>query len=338
MDDTERDGVPVEPTAPGTDVHDAGPPVEGPALQHEHDQQQVHVHIAGEHAGPESTHHHSGPGHHVGATTVLPAGGHPLHHADPGTPRRLGRSAAHDRRGRCGARDPGRQRDRLGVHPGPGTRRGCGVDPDPHRSGPALAFPSVSTDPSVAPGAPTAAMLLASADTLVLGDSLALSVYPWLADLLPDRYVTYEAEVGRASAEAASKLERLSSVPEVVIVSSGTNDATAADVEDAATRIIAAAGPSRCVVWVDVVRPDGDYDSADEINAGIARAAAGHDNVSILRWSELIDCAPGVDVGRRHPPDATRRPGPRQTRSRPRRRRARRSTPTPRPRRSSSST
>jgi hypothetical protein len=135
-------------------------------------------------------------------------------------------------------------------------------------------------------------MLPPSEDTLVLGDSLGLTVYPWLADLLPDRYVSYESEVGRASAEAASRFESLSSPPQVVIVSAGTNDATAAGIEESATRIIAAAGPGRCVVWVDVVRPESSYESAEAINAGIARAAAGHDNVSILRWSELIAAHP----------------------------------------------
>ena len=145
--------------------------------------------------------------------------------------------------------------------------------------------------PQPTSGAGTA-QLPPSQPTLVLGDSLGLTVYPWLADLLPDRYVSYEAEVGRSTAATAAALEQMSKIPKLVLVSSGTNDANASDVEAGATRILDRLGSTRCVVWVDVVRPDRVGDPQAEINAALDRAVAGRANVRVLRWSELVAANP----------------------------------------------
>ena len=67
-------------------------------------------------------------------------------------------------------------------------------------------------------------------------------------DLLPDRYVSYAAEVGRSTANTARALKKLASVPPVVLVSSGTNDGTAAELTAGATDILDALGAQRCVV------------------------------------------------------------------------------------------
>jgi len=144
----------------------------------------------------------------------------------------------------------------------------------------------------VAPGARTSAMLPAGERTLVVGDSLGLVVYPWLADLLPDRYVSYAALVGRSTPSSANTLAQLDAIPSVVLVSSGTNDASASTVEASAREILDALGAERCVVWVDVVRPDRVGDPQAEINAAIGRAVEGRSNVSVLRWSEMIDTHP----------------------------------------------
>ena len=155
------------------------------------------------------------------------------------------------------------------------------VDPDAS-GGPVGAAVSASTAP----------MLSASQPTLVLGDSLALTVYPWLADLLPDRYVSYEAEVGRSTAWAARALARLGNIPPVVIISIGTNDELAADVEAGARTILDRLGPQRCVVWVDIERPDRVGDPKSDLNAALARASAGRSNVSILRWTDAVAAHP----------------------------------------------
>jgi len=135
-------------------------------------------------------------------------------------------------------------------------------------------------------------MLPAGSDTLVLGDSLGLTVYPYFADLVPDRYVTYEAEVGRTTAGTADALRSMASIPDMVIVSSGTNDPSGDVLEADASEILDILGPDRCVVWVDVVRPDSQYAPASELNAAVDRAAAGRDNVRVLQWTELVATHP----------------------------------------------
>src|SRR5207342_1980572 len=123
---------------------------------------------------------------------------------------------------------------------------------------------------------PSASALLPPAqDVLVLGDSLTLSTYPWLADLMPDRYVSWAAQVGRTTLQARQALEAVASdggLPPVIIVSSGTNDLSSASVGAEAGRILAIAGPDRCVVWADVVRPEAFGDGVTAANDALAKA------------------------------------------------------------------
>jgi hypothetical protein len=151
---------------------------------------------------------------------------------------------------------------------------------------PAAAEPADATDTATPPPLPP------SQDTLILGDSLGLTVYPWLADLLPDRYVSYQAEVGRSTPATRKKLESLTTVPKLVIVSSGTNDPVANVLEESARKILDDLGPSRCVVWVDVVRPDTVGDSQTMMNAALERAVSGRSNVRLLRWTALVAAHP----------------------------------------------
>ncbi len=151
---------------------------------------------------------------------------------------------------------------------------------------PGAAEPADATDTATPPPLPP------SEDTLILGDSLGLTVYPWLADLVPDRYVSYQAEVGRSTPATRKKLETLSALPKLVIVSSGTNDPVANVLEESARKILDDLGPSRCVVWVDVVRPDTVGDSQSMMNAALDRAVSGRSNVRLLRWTELVAAHP----------------------------------------------
>jgi hypothetical protein len=151
---------------------------------------------------------------------------------------------------------------------------------------PGAAEPADATDTATPPPLPP------SEDTLILGDSLGLTVYPWLADLVPDRYVSYQAEVGRSTPATRKKLESLSALPKLVIISSGTNDPVANVLEESARKILDDLGPSRCVVWVDVVRPDTVGDSQTMMNAALGRAVAGRSNVRLLRWTELVAAHP----------------------------------------------
>lgn len=169
------------------------------------------------------------------------------------------------------------------AEPRPSTSAGS-PSADASSSGP-------STDGSGSPAA-AAPMLPASQPTLVLGDSLGLVAYPYLADLLPDRYVSYVAEVGRSTANTAKALAKEKSVPPVVIVSSGTNDGTTEELTTSATAILDSLGSQRCVVWVDLVRPDSVGDPDTEMNAALDTVVAGRTNVTVLRWSAMVAAHP----------------------------------------------
>ena len=159
-------------------------------------------------------------------------------------------------------------------------------------SSPAVGLTPGAAEPADATDTATPPPLPPSQPTLVLGDSLGLIVYPWLADLLPDRYVSYQAEVGRSTPGTERILDQMGSVPPVVIVSSGTNDPVANVLEESARRILDTLGPARCVVWVDVVRPDRVGDSQTMMNAALDRAVSGRPNVRVLHWTDLVAAHP----------------------------------------------
>ena len=145
---------------------------------------------------------------------------------------------------------------------------------------------------------PTSTQLGESEPTLVLGDSLALDVYPYLANLLPDRYVSYVAKVGRSTEQIAAALAGQNNIPNVVIVSAGTNDWASADFTTSAENIMNMLGPHRCVVWMDVARPQrtdpnlGLQEPDTAINAALGVLAAEHSNIHVVRWSELAASHP----------------------------------------------
>jgi hypothetical protein len=155
--------------------------------------------------------------------------------------------------------------------------------------------PSASGFGAVVPGPSTSPMLPPAQDVLVLGDSLALSTYAWLADLMPDRYVSWAAVVGRSTAQARQALEVVAAagdLPPVIVVSSGTNDLSSATLRTEADRILAIAGPNRCVVWADVVRPDSFGDGMTAANDALAKSLAGHPNVVPVAWTAIIAAHP----------------------------------------------
>ena len=163
------------------------------------------------------------------------------------------------------------------------------------------ASPSLTSDsptpPTSAPGGSsgTAATLPSGQDTLVLGDSLALIMYPWLADLLPDRYVSYAAQVGSSTGWALARLEQMRQdgerIPKVVLVSAGTNDFYAADFETEVAGVLDLLGPKRCVVWADIARPEivngTSVDPASRLNEVLSAAALAHPNLRLLGWDQL---------------------------------------------------
>ena len=159
------------------------------------------------------------------------------------------------------------------------------------------AIATAADNPTTRPS-PTSTQLGASEPTLVLGDSLALDVYPYLANLLPDRYVSYVAKVGRSTEQIAAALAEQIDIPNVVIVSAGTNDWSSAEFTTSAENLMNMIGPHRCVVWMDTARPQradpnlGLQTPASSINAALDALAAAHSNVHVVRWSDMAASHP----------------------------------------------
>lgn len=154
-----------------------------------------------------------------------------------------------------------------------------------------VSTPLTATSPTPTPSGSTA-MLPPGQDVLVLGDSLALSTYAWLADLMPDRHVSWEAQVGRTTAEARVALAARAAageLPPVIVVSSGTNDVDAGTLQREARRILAIAGADRCVVWADVVRPDSFGDGMGAADEALETAWRDHPNVVPVRWTRMVE-------------------------------------------------
>ena len=131
---------------------------------------------------------------------------------------------------------------------------------------------------------------------MVLGDSLGLIVYPYFADLLPDRYVGYTGKVGSTTAWALEQLQNQqaagTTIPNVVVISSGTNDQYLSDFQQDAPRILALLGTERCVVWANIARPIASGDDPALINTYLQSVAATHPNLHIVDWAALAQAHP----------------------------------------------
>jgi len=141
---------------------------------------------------------------------------------------------------------------------------------------------------------PLPAMLPAAAPVLVLGDSLALGLYPYLASRLPDRRIEYDAVVGTSTAWARNALERRlnrSTAPPVLVVSAGTNDSSAnvATWRHEVERVLTLAGPDRCVVWTTIARPKSRGGDPKAFNRVLAELDEERDNLTVVDWAALVE-------------------------------------------------
>jgi hypothetical protein len=86
------------------------------------------------------------------------------------------------------------------------------------------------------------------------------------------------------------------SLPHVVIVSAGTNGSPSAitlfkaDVR----KVLRLAGPKRCVIWANVVRPPYQGVSYDGINRALADLDLRNRNLVVFDWARMIARNPGA--------------------------------------------
>jgi hypothetical protein len=146
------------------------------------------------------------------------------------------------------------------------------------------------------------AMLPAAAPVLVLGDSLALGLYPYLASRLTDRRIEYVAKVGSSTAWARTQLERRaksSALPPVLVVSAGTNDSvdTLGTWRREVERVLTVAGPDRCVVWLTIARPKSRGGDPAPFNRALSTLDEERANLAVVDWAALVKRHPDWLVG-----------------------------------------
>lgn len=123
------------------------------------------------------------------------------------------------------------------------------------------------------------------------GDSLAEGTAPYLPSLLPHWSLRQSYAVSRHVAEGVALLRaEAPRLEQVVVISLGTNDdpRQVSEFKTGLRQILAIAGPARCVVWTNIVRPPAAGASYDGYNRALAAAAATHRNLLIVDWHALV--------------------------------------------------
>jgi hypothetical protein len=141
---------------------------------------------------------------------------------------------------------------------------------------------------TVALACPTARA--AQAPVLVLGDSLAVGMRPFLGSMLPGREVVWDARTGRTTPQGLARLRAdLPQVtPTTVVVSLGTNDGSdPGRFASRMRRLLLALPPTACVVWPAIYRPPrkGPYEA---LNRVLRRQARIDPRFVVPRWDVVV--------------------------------------------------
>jgi lysophospholipase L1-like esterase len=125
---------------------------------------------------------------------------------------------------------------------------------------------------------------------LVVGDSLAVGVEPFLASMLPYRTVEWNAVSGRTTPQGIvalrTTLRRVT--PQTLVISLGTNDGPSpARFRNRIDRVLAAAPAGACVVWATVIRAKrkGPYAA---LNATLRAEARVRRNLVLVDWERAV--------------------------------------------------
>jgi lysophospholipase L1-like esterase len=138
--------------------------------------------------------------------------------------------------------------------------------------------------------APASAQAL-SRRLFVNGDSLAVGTKPYLPQELRRWKVTQSAAVSRHAFEGADVMRAYGrALPRVIHVSLGTNDdPNQVDAFRAAIRdVMEVAGPHRCVVWTNIVRPPVAGASYAGYNRALAVESRPRENLRVVNWARMV--------------------------------------------------
>lgn len=136
----------------------------------------------------------------------------------------------------------------------------------------------------------------ASADALsrrllVDGDSLSVGTAPYLPRELGRWKVIQSTSVSRHAYEGAAVMRAFGRrLPRVIHISLGTNDDPhSVDAFRSAIRdVMAVAGPRRCVVWANIVRPAVAGASYAGYNRALAQESRPRENLRVVNWARLV--------------------------------------------------
>jgi hypothetical protein len=136
----------------------------------------------------------------------------------------------------------------------------------------------------------TPAPAAAAPALLHVGDSLAMGTDPWLHSLLPSWSITTSARKSRPTSVGVAIIDRQPSLPRTLVVELGTNDSPQAASRFAAyvRHVLALAGPTRCVVWVNIHRPPYRGVSYAGFNAALDQIAATAPNLAVVDWNGMV--------------------------------------------------
>jgi hypothetical protein len=154
--------------------------------------------------------------------------------------------------------------------------------------------PKAAESESEAP--PGAGAATTPGQLLVVGDSLAKAAEGPLAQLLPGWQIETSAFRGRQTADGVAEITSRSNLPGVIFVSLGTNDnpSETATFEGEVGQVLAAAGPSRCVLWANIARPPYAGVSYSGFNQVLKRLSYSQPNLTVVDWAGITRSQPGL--------------------------------------------
>lgn len=160
----------------------------------------------------------------------------------------------------------------------------------------------VAAPAPTAPAAPAerSASASLSRNLLVNGDSLSVGTAPYLPRALRRWRVTQSTSVSRHAYEGASVMRAYGrALPRVIHVSLGTNDdpRSVSSFRAAIRGVMAVAGPRRCVVWANIVRPPVAGASYAGYNRALAQESRGRRNLRVVNWARMVRQNPGWLAG-----------------------------------------
>jgi hypothetical protein len=130
---------------------------------------------------------------------------------------------------------------------------------------------------------------------LVNGDSLAVGTQPYIPSELRRWRVVQSTSISRHAFEGPGVMRAFGrSLPRVIHVSLGTNDdPRSLDAFRSAIRaVMAVAGPRRCVVWANIVRPPVAGASYAGYNRVLAQESRPRRNLRVVNWARLVSQNP----------------------------------------------